>query len=125
MDLKSNLHEVTKAHLVQSFLRMTFDVIYSISKTYSHSFTYPQTIHFWIEGPAPFRANAQRGQSWPQLFANQWPTDFAYQAPKGAPCAHFGFRSINKYLDIYNGNIPEKNSCHSCQCYLGHWEFDN
>ena len=68
---------MTKAHLVQSFLGVAFDVIYPISKTCSYSFTYPQAVLVWIEGPEPLRANAQRGQSWPQLFANQWPTDFA------------------------------------------------
>jgi hypothetical protein len=119
IDLISNFHELTKDHLAQSFLRVTFDVIYSISKTYSYSCTYPQTartVPFWIAGPAPLRANAHSGQSWPQLFA--------YQAQKCTPCAHFGFRSINKYMHTYYGNIPE-NICHSCQCYLGHWEFDH
>jgi hypothetical protein len=43
----------------------------------------------------------------PNFFANQWATDLAYHTQNPTLCAHFGFRSINKYLQIYSGNILE------------------
>jgi hypothetical protein len=52
----------------------------------------------------------------------KWPTDFASQAQKYALCSQIRFLPINKYMQIYHGNI-HPNTCSSCQCYLGHWDF--